>query len=109
MANTILSLTASSPMFDEVVVLDGVEFILSFTWNARASSWFCEIRDSTDTVLAEARKVAVDIPFIAHGTVSGLPEGQLWFFTTDGLGGQPGLFDLGARVQLEYVAKDNVS
>lgn len=107
MANLIIPLTSTTSNFRQVVSLDGVSYTLSFLWNDRATAWFCELRSQDGEVLAAYRKICVDQPWIYRDSLESLPAGQLWFFTTDGGGIDPGLLDLGVRVQLEYVIEEN--
>jgi len=108
MANLFIPLNNKSPNFEQVVTLDGVDFVLVFLWNDRSSSWYMETRDTDRNPLAAFRKIVCDIPFIVMDTTAGLPAGQLWFFTRDGSGTRPGLLDLGQNVQLAYIIEDNV-
>ena len=95
--------------YEQVVTLDGTDFILRFLWNERDSHWYLTIRDSAGDDIATGLKVVADVPFDAHETDDRRPAGQLWTVDTTGVGEDPGLRDLGRRVLLAYVDAESVA
>ena len=109
MAVRIIGLSNADPYFTKVVALDGVDFILEFQWNEREGRHYCAIKDAAGTEIVGATKVVVEIPWLAHEVSESMPAGQLWFIDMTGAGVDPGLLDLGRRVQLKYVEEANVT
>ncbi|MBU0975160.1 hypothetical protein KKD03_05675 [Patescibacteria group bacterium] len=109
MAIRIIDLTNADPYFSKVATLDGTDFILEFQWNEREARHYCSLKDAAGTELVGATKVVVDTPWLVHETSASMPAGQLWFIDSTGAGIDPGLLDLGRRVQLMYVEEANVT
>lgn len=98
-----IDLPQSVPYFDLQVQLDDVTYTLEFRWNQRAQAWFMNVYDEAGTTLLMAgQRVVVTWPIGAY--FSGVPwPGALMFFDTVGPEyGEPGINDLGSRVQLFY-------
>jgi len=90
------------PFFDLQVTLESVTYTLEFRWNVRAGKWFMSVLDETsNTVLQAAAKVVANWPLFAYVT-GRQPAGAFLAFDTTGAGLDPGLNDLGNRVQLIY-------
>jgi hypothetical protein len=109
MGNRVIRLTSTDPYFTRIVSLDGVDFILEFQWSEREGRHYCTLKDASGTTIVGATKVVVDIPWLVHETSESMPAGQLWFLDMTGRGEDPGLLDLGRRVQLYYVEEANVA
>lgn len=107
--NLYIPLSNRDPIFEQVVTLEEIDYTLRFLWNGRVGCWYCQVEDQGGLILAAYRKITVDRPWIPHDTTDGLPPGLLWFFTRDGGGIDPGLTDLGEKVQLAYISSENVT
>lgn len=92
-----------SPYFDLQVVLEGVTYTLEFRWNVRLGAWFMNIYDAdgTTAILVGIRLVA-NYMLGAYNVGYGGPPGGFAAFDTSGQGLDPGLEELGDRVQLIY-------
>jgi hypothetical protein len=89
--------------FDLQVVLDGATYTLEFYWNDRDSGWFMDVRTEDGTPIRTSIRVTVGLPLAARARgVKGMPPGALLAVDTSGEGRDPGLGELGSRVQLEY-------
>lgn len=87
------------------VTLDGVAFEVRLRWNERAERWFFSLYDAEERTLAPSRAVVLDYPLLAR-FIRGrrrLPAGQFVAVDTADTGVEPGLEELGTRVQLVYV------
>lgn len=95
--------------FDLQVVLDGLTVTLDFRWNTRALAWWMTVlNDEADTVLVGNTRVTVDFPQNAYLT-GREPPGLFIFVDTSGQGRDPGLTDLGNRVQLTYTSAEELA
>lgn len=93
--------------FRQTVTLDGTAFILQFRWNWRAGSWFLDLYDAAGGLLVAGRRVIVGPPlWLGLHYRPELPLGELVAFDSSGQDQDPGLEDLGRRVQLFYLDKD---
>lgn len=86
------------------VDLDGQTYGLAFRWNERINAWFMEISDVNDTPLVSGVRVVVGFPLANRSTNPAMFPGMLTATDTAGGSADPGLADLGARVQLYYLA-----
>lgn len=84
------------------VELDGATYGFELRWNERAEGWFLSLFDVEGEPLVSSRRVVLDMPMLARQRVEGLPPGQLIATDTAGTGAEPGLTELGGRVQLLY-------
>lgn len=89
--------------YEQIVTLDGIDYLLWLLWNDRSQHYFMTIRDADGIDLITARKIVVNIPFAVHDRIESAPVGQLWFIDTTGSGIDPALRELGQRVQLLYI------
>jgi hypothetical protein len=95
----ILSLYPSLPQHSGRVVLDGDEYLLTFTWRERPASWYVDVYDASGVALLVGRRLAAQgAPWLGFA-VPGLPAGQLF---VSGLDGEPRLA-LGQPDGLEVV------
>lgn len=95
--------------FSVNAVLDGVNYTLEFRWNTYDSRWYVRILDEMgQTILAGDCRVSADTPIYASSTQR-TPPGFLYPFDSSGQALDPGLSDLGARVQLWYITAAEVA
>ena len=87
--------------FTAQVTLDGEEYLLEFSWNARDSRWYLGLSLVDGTVLASGRAIVVDYPLL-RGLCGGFP-GYLMAHDATGNGAELIVKeDLGVRVLLMY-------
>jgi hypothetical protein len=88
--------------YDLQVNLEDVTYTLQFRWNVRLGAWFMSIFDEQGTtpILVGLRLVA-DWPLGAYNTGRN-PPGVFVAHDTSSQGIDPGVDDLGSRVQLVY-------
>jgi hypothetical protein len=109
MSTRLIRVTGRTGKFQQAVPLEGETYTFLFRWNDRVSRWFLTIRDDAGADLITGKKMVADVPFHQHGTVEGLPPGEIWVLDLTDSGIDPGLRDLGDRVRLMYVDEDNVT
>ena len=97
------------PHYDMQVVLDDATFTLEFQWNVREASWYMHIRDEDSTPLIMGTKVVINFPLAARSVNPKRPAGRFVAQDTTEKQENPGLFDLGERVQLLYYAASELS
>ena len=88
--------------YQEQVALDGATYTLGLQWNVRDESWYLSLADEAGPIVSGLRVVA-DTPllqFVAHAR---RPPGELLALDTSGVGLDPQLGELGARVLLCYL------
>jgi hypothetical protein len=89
--------------YDMQVVLDDVTFTLEFRWNTREQAWYMHVKQQDDTDVLDSVKIVINWPLAARYRDPRLPLG--YFLAVDSSAAQqdPGISDLGDRVQLYYV------
>lgn len=97
-----IPIDVGDPFFDVQVTLEDVTYTLQFRWNVREEAWYMHILDAEGTtVLHAGLKLVADWPLATY-TTERQPPGILVARDTSGEGRDPGLDDLGDRVQLVY-------
>lgn len=105
MAVSIGGLRQDQPFFSIVVTLDAVSYTLQFRWNVRAAAWFVTVLDAVGVnVLLGDTRVVANFPLALYVT-GRAPSGLLMAVDTSGQGLDPGLTDLGDRIDLQYFSK----
>jgi hypothetical protein len=88
------------------VSLDGVDYIVLLTWNARVSRWFYRLTKEDGTQVHGDRKLVADIPLHNHLVGENFPPGALWSVTTDAT--DPSFSGVQSNFSFVYVDKDNL-
>ncbi len=105
-----IPIQAGEYAFDERVILEGVEYVFSFQWNARASAWFMTIRDADDVQIVGSVPIRVDTSMTEHlRNLAGMPPGSFVAIDTTDSGVDPGEDELGERVRLIYLTAAEVA
>lgn len=99
-------LPRSEHNFEQRFTLDGSDYLVRFTWNARSGRWYWEMTDIEGNALTGQRKLVADWDLLDDITSGTLPPGQLWTLTPDGV--DPGLLDLDRDFALIYIPEDEV-
>lgn len=96
--------------YDLRVALDGVTYILNFSWNARARSWYLDVQDSDGTPIVSGLAVVSNWPLLRRFKWNAaLPGGELIATDLTGTYDAPGYTDLGTNVPLYYFTADEVA
>lgn len=91
------------PFWDMQVDLETSTYTLQFRWNVRSNSWTFTVLDEQDlNVLTGDSRVVVNFPMGYYNT-NRAPVGLFLFLDTSNQGLDPGLTDLGGRVQIVYL------
>ena len=86
------------------VSLDGVSYTLDLRWNHRAAAFFLDLFDADRVPLMVGRRVVAGAMLTRQSHhVPGMPPGEILVFDTAARDVDPGLDDLGVRVQLIYL------
>lgn len=94
--------------YDLSAQLDGQTFRFEFAWNARGGFWSFMLSAADGTPLLR-RRVVVGFPLTGRFTDVRLPPGALVALDTSGKNEDPGLTDLGGRVQLLYLEAGDIA
>lgn len=100
-----LPLRSDLTHYDMQLTLDGVAYTFEFRWNTRAGAWFMDIQTDEGEHIVSSIKVVIDLPLGARSRDARKPAGALFAVDTSGKGLDPGVSDLGERVQLVYFTK----
>jgi hypothetical protein len=83
--------------------LDGQTYGFEFEWNERVSAWFGSLLDVAGNPLISGVRIVTAFPlFNARSVSATLPPGKFMAVDTSGQDRDPGLSDLGVRVQILY-------
>jgi len=97
-----IPLPSDLTFFDVSVELDGAHYTLVMRWNVRAGAWFLDVLDDGGALLHGSVRAVADWPLLTYRRATRSPPGALAFVDTSGQGIDPGISDLGDRVQLVY-------
>jgi len=101
---SILSIPVTSDPFNQTTVnLEGSDYLLSFQWNQRESSWYMSISLPDETLLASV-KIVTNWALLRRFVDPRLPPGEMFAISTTNDLTNPGLNDFGPglRVDLTY-------
>lgn len=100
--------TNKTSSFTQVTALEGRDYDLTFRWNQREDRWYLDI-SSNGQALLKGLKLIADWPLFRAQTSELLPPGELIAFDQTGKGRDPGLRDLGSRVELFYFDSEEMA
>ena len=98
-----IPLPTGVPQFVEQTQLDGLTFTIRIHWNERESAWYLEIGDVDGVVIVASRKLVANWPLLQRVTDERKPPGEIYCIDLTDEGVDPGLDDLGERVDLVYI------
>ena len=104
-----ITLPTNESNFEQIMTLDGEDFIVWCLWNERDHHWYMTLRDSSGEDIVSGIKVVSDAPFSVHCSDSRMPLGVLWIVDTTGSETDPALRDFGTRTKLVYVDEESVA
>jgi hypothetical protein len=102
MAVVTFPMRADLPSYGFQLELEGRSYGFVFRWNERESAWYFDVLDGDGELLRSGLKIVLDFPLFLRARSSAMPPGQLFAVDTGATGLDPGLNELGARVQLVY-------
>lgn len=97
------------PAYRYVILLDGTNYTLTFTFNNRMSKWFLNLGDSVNNPIISQVPVIANWPLFDRFNEAAIPLGTLFAFDTSGQNLDPGQFDLGNRVKQFYAEKGTIT
>jgi len=92
----------ATPHYSLQCELDGVTYSFEFIWNDRDGAWYMQVGDAAENLLAGSVKVVLGKLLLGRFRDSRLPPGPLICKDTGGQNVDPGLADLGTRVEIWY-------
>lgn len=84
------------------ITLDRINYVLRFVWNTRERAWYFDISTEDAEPIVMGSKLVVDAALARRSQDPRRPPGYLIAVDTSGRHADPGIADLGARVQLLY-------
>ena len=102
MADFVIPVDSAGTNYTLDVSLSGSVYRFGLYWNTRGQFWLLDIFDQADTPLATGLKLVADWELIGGLGMASLPAGLLYVVDVSGQGLDPGIDDLGTRVQLIY-------
>jgi hypothetical protein len=92
-----------SAFFTQRVELDGVDYLLEFSYNQRTDCFYLTIKDERGEHILGPRKIVSNYPMLRwHRYDARLPPGELWAIATNGTPTVPGMGVLGKDVGFYY-------
>lgn len=89
--------------YELTTALDGATYTLRLRWSEREGSWYLDVSSETGDAIALGIKVTLYQELGRRRTASAMPPGALIAVDTSRQDVEPGVSDLGDRVQLIYV------
>lgn len=98
-----ITIPQRTAFFSQRVELDGVNYLLDFSYNQRADCFFLTVNDENGTYLLGPIKIVSNWPLLRwHRYQPGLPPGELWAISTLENIDVPGLATFGSDVGFYY-------
>lgn len=101
--------TSDQPHYTQVTTLDGRDYVLTFEYNFRDLSWYLDVADQDEVVIAAGLRLVVDWDLLQRCVDERRPPGILWCNDLSGAGLDPGPDDLGTRVELLYFGEEEAA
>jgi len=93
---------------EEILQLEGVEYLFRFYWLDRSSVWVLNIYDQDENELALGLRLVVNVSLFGRFQDTRLPPGMLLCSDLSGADEDPRVItDLGTRVILAYITSDD--
>lgn len=102
MSMVTLPFDSSSTHYDFKVTLDGAIYTFEVRWNTREQAWYLDLKTEDEEPIAAGAKVVANYPLFSRCRDARRPPGAFLVFDTSGRGEDPGIADLGERVQVLY-------
>jgi hypothetical protein len=93
---------STGPLRQQVTALEGTDYILTFAFNRRDGYWYLDIADQDAVPISLSRKCVVNVNLLRRCADTRKPPGALILVDTSDTDLDPGLDDLGTRVDLVY-------
>lgn len=94
--------------YDEVVTLEGVEYLFEFLWSAREACWYMNLYDQDQHPIALLIRLVINWRLLRRFTDPRLPPGLLFCVDLTGNGQDIAASgDFGTRVVLVYITSDD--
>ncbi len=98
----LLPLRSELTHYDFEVELEGRTYGFELRWNERDGGWYLSVFTGEEEPLLTGRRVVLGFPLLGRSRDARMPPGELEAIDTTGSGKEPGLSELGVRVQLLY-------
>jgi hypothetical protein len=102
-------LTDDTPHYSFACELEGVTYSFEFLWDDRDGAWYMQIGDGEENPLTGMLRVVLGKSFTSQYVNPALPPGAFFAKDTSNSNVDPGLEDLGSRVQIWYAESTSVA
>lgn len=105
MATLLIPTDSDTPFYTQRTDLDGVEYLLTFTYNQRENCWYLSIADIDEFDLVNGIKIVPSINLLRQKPSRFLPPGTLLAISQTSDDSPPGFGELGIdrRFVLVYI------
>ena len=97
---------SSKHNYETQITLDGQQYSLVMTWNARHNSWYWQLYDAEGTDLTGQRRYSPDWPMLDAVLTDDMPQGRLYALTFHG--DELGILELGTQGFLFYYTAEEI-
>lgn len=97
---------AESLDYTQQVALEGKTYTFRYAWNTRDEYWSLACTTAEGEIIFAGRPIVLGVDFLARSRSANKPPGTLVAIADDDQRVRPGLYELGSRVGLYYVAAD---
>jgi hypothetical protein len=98
---------SDNPSWSEIIALEGIGYLLSFTWNNRDNSWVLDIQLPDETPIIMGIKMITNYELLGTYAEQNMPEGSMVLYDTSGAREDCTRDELGNRWKLYYVTSDD--
>lgn len=105
MANLQLPFDSEDTHYEFKTTLQGAVYTFEVRWNTREQAWYTTIKTEDEEIIVADCKIVADWFLFLRSRDARLPPGLFATYDTSGRGQNPGINDLGTRVQVVYVEK----
>ncbi len=95
--------------FEQETELDGRQFLLRMVFNARNEGWYLSLFDANEDAIRTGIRMVLRWPLLEGVVDPRRPPGDLMLIDLENSDVDPGLGELGERVQLVYLEAEDVS
>lgn len=108
MSVSILDVQGDPLLFDQTNQMDGIQYLLTFTWSDRESCWYMDVGDQNGNEICSGVRLVVNFPLLRRFVSSTRPPGEIVAVDIGGTGQDIQVpAELGDRVLLVYISADD--
>lgn len=98
---------SESASFEQIMNLDGENYLLRIFWNTRDESWYMDIFSPDKLPILCGLKLVVNYDFTGTYVQDNIPPGMFLLYDDTNIGKECGRYELGVRCILIYITADD--